>query len=149
MKASLLINLPSLSRKWDGLKVCGLSHSLSSYRTEVSRGSTVVPCMQRREQVDHIKSHNQSTVTDMKISNAFLCIITKLWVSNLFDKVALEGDVLTGFVRNCHGGNVGESLWFVDDCVSVGEALSVLHLDLTASNHPAQLLLDLIWTRMK
>lgn len=30
MKASLLTNLPSSSRKWAGLKVCGVSHSLSS-----------------------------------------------------------------------------------------------------------------------
>ena len=48
MKASLLINLPSLFRKWEGLNMCGLSHSLSSYRTEVSSGNTTVPCMQKK-----------------------------------------------------------------------------------------------------
>lgn len=45
-KASLLTNRPSLSRKWAGLKVCGFSHWLSSYKTEVSRGMTIVPCGQ-------------------------------------------------------------------------------------------------------
>lgn len=43
MKASLLMNRPCSSRKWAGLKVWGLSHSLSSCRTEVSRGNTDVP----------------------------------------------------------------------------------------------------------
>ena len=62
MKASLLINLPSLSRKWDGLKVCGLSHSLSSYRTEVSRGNTIVPCMQMRKTS---LSHTGSNITGL------------------------------------------------------------------------------------
>lgn len=49
MKASLLSNLPSLSRKWEGLKVCGVSHSFSSYRTEARRGNTVVPWTQKQE----------------------------------------------------------------------------------------------------
>lgn len=42
-KASLLTKLPSSSRKWEGLNVFGVSHLLSSWRTEVNRGRTVVP----------------------------------------------------------------------------------------------------------
>lgn len=34
MKASLLTNFPSLSRKWPGLKRLDSSHSLSLYRTD-------------------------------------------------------------------------------------------------------------------
>lgn len=33
-----------MSRKWEGLKLFGLSHSLPSYKTEVRRGKIVVPC---------------------------------------------------------------------------------------------------------
>lgn len=46
MKASLLTNRPWSSRKWAGLNVCGVAHSLSSYRTDVRRGMTIVPCGQ-------------------------------------------------------------------------------------------------------
>lgn len=46
MKASLLTNRPSSSRKWAGLNVCGVTHSLSSCRTEVRRGMIIVPCGQ-------------------------------------------------------------------------------------------------------
>lgn len=46
MKASRLQNRPWSSRKWARLNLCGVSHSLSSYRTEVRRGMTVVPCGQ-------------------------------------------------------------------------------------------------------
>ncbi|TNN68841.1 hypothetical protein EYF80_020876 [Liparis tanakae] len=56
---------------------------------------------------------------------------------------ALEGDVSAGFVRNGHGDNVGQSLCLMDYSVSVRHVLPVLYLDLTASDHPAQLLLDL------
>ena len=48
IKASLLTNFPLSSRKWAGLKVWGLSHSLSSCRTDVSRGITLVPCTTER-----------------------------------------------------------------------------------------------------
>ena len=44
MKASLLTNFPLLSRKWEGLKLSGLSHSVSSHNTDVRRGYTTVPC---------------------------------------------------------------------------------------------------------
>lgn len=49
MKASLLTNFPSLSRKWAGLKWRGSSHSLSSYRTDINRGNTVVPWWRDKE----------------------------------------------------------------------------------------------------
>lgn len=47
MKASLFLNLPSSSRKWEGLKAWGLSHSFSSCRTEVRRVNTVVSWQQK------------------------------------------------------------------------------------------------------
>lgn len=58
MKASLLTNWPFLSRKCEGLKVCGLSHSLSSYRTEVRRGNTIVPC--GKQKISHVDVHLQN-----------------------------------------------------------------------------------------
>ena len=72
-----------------------------------------------------------------------------MWETDLLDEVALEGDISAGFVRNGHGDDVGQSLWLVDDSVSVRQVLPVLHLDLPASNHPAQLLLDLVWMHVK
>jgi len=51
MKASRLTNFPSLSKKWAGWKECGLSHSLSSNRTDIKRGYTVVPWGQFRNLV--------------------------------------------------------------------------------------------------
>lgn len=47
-KASRFTNFPSLSRKWGGWKLRGLSHSVSSYRADIRRGYTVVPCRRRR-----------------------------------------------------------------------------------------------------
>lgn len=44
MNAFLDTNFPCSFRKCPGLNVCGLSHSLSSARTDVSKGKTVVPC---------------------------------------------------------------------------------------------------------
>ena len=32
------------------------------------------------------------------------------WATDPFDKVTLEGDVSAGFVRNSHGGDVGQPL---------------------------------------
>lgn len=63
------------------------------------------------------------------------------------DEEALEGDVSAGFVRNGKGDNVGQSLCLMDDSISVRQVPPVLYSDLTASHHPAQLLLDLVWTR--
>ena len=42
-KASLRLNLPSASRKCSGLNVFGVSHSLSSNRTDVRVPATKVP----------------------------------------------------------------------------------------------------------
>ena len=69
----------------------------------------------------------------------------RLRATDLFDKVALEGDVSAGFVRNWYGDNAGESLCLMNDGVSVGQVLPVIYSDLAASNHPAQLILDLVW----
>lgn len=71
--------------------------------------------------------------------------MTQMRVTDLSNKVALEDDVSAGFVRNGHGDNVGQSLCLVDDGISVRQVSPVIHLDRTASYHPAQLLLDLVW----
>lgn len=65
--------------------------------------------------------------------------------TDLFNKVAFIDDVLAGLVRNSHGNNVGEPLRLVDDGVGERQVLPVLDSDLTASHHPGQLLLDLVW----
>ena len=52
-------------------------------------------------------------------------------------------------VKNGHGENVGQSLCLMDDSISVRQVLPVLSSGLTASYHPAQLLLDLVWTQIK
>ena len=63
----------------------------------------------------------------------------------LSNKIALEGHICAGDVRNRDGKDIRQSLCLMDDSVSVGQVHPVLYLDLTASNHPAQFLLDLVW----
>lgn len=60
---------------------------------------------------------------------------------HLFDDVSLEGDIFGGAVPYC-GHNICHSLYFMNDSISVWQLLLILHLDLTASYNPAQLLLD-------
>lgn len=67
--------------------------------------------------------------------------------TDLLDEESLEGDVLAGFVRKSHGNNVGQSLSLMDDGVREGELPPVFNLNLTESDHPAELLLDLVWER--
>lgn len=67
--------------------------------------------------------------------------------SDLLDEETLEGDVLAGFVRKCHGDDVGQPLSLVDDCVRKGKVPPVFNLNLSRSDHPAQLLLHLVWER--
>lgn len=78
----------------------------------------------------------------------FCCALASEYIksgeTDLLDEVAPEGDVPTSFVRDGHGNDVGQSLCLMDDCVSVGQVLPVLHPDLTASHHMTQLLLDLV-----
>lgn len=66
---------------------------------------------------------------------------------DLFNKVALEGDVSASLVRNGHRTNVTKPLRLMDDGVSERQVLPVLHSDLAASHHPGQLLLDLVWVQ--
>lgn len=71
-----------------------------------------------------------------------------VWILiDLFNKVALKGDVLAGLVRDGQGNNVAQPLWLVDDGVSERQVLPILHSDLSASHHPGQLLLDLVWVQ--
>ena len=65
--------------------------------------------------------------------------------SDLLNEVTLEGDVLAGSARKCHGGDVGQSLCLMDESVSEGQDLPVLEPNLTMSDHPAQLLLELVF----
>lgn len=44
MNAFRVTNFPSSFKKCAGLNVCGVSHSPSSARTDVSKGRTAVPC---------------------------------------------------------------------------------------------------------
>ena len=69
MKASLLTNFPSSSRKWEGLKLSGLSHSVSSHNTDVRRGYTTVPCRERTIQ-EVIKLFIKIFVYDMAVGVA-------------------------------------------------------------------------------
>lgn len=70
-------------------------------------------------------------------------LLTK--ATDLFDKVALIDDILAGLVRNSHGSNVGQPLRLVDDSIGERQVHPVLDSDLTASHHPGQLLVDLVW----
>ena len=65
--------------------------------------------------------------------------------SDLLNEVALEGDVLAGGVRECHGNDVGQSLGLMDDGISVGQVLPVICPDLPTPYRAAQLLMDLVW----
>ena len=73
MKASRLTNFSSLSRKWAGLKEYGLSHSLSSFRTEVRRGTTVVPYGQQKHL--NTSSYKISSIERMQNPTAVLKVV--------------------------------------------------------------------------
>lgn len=62
----------------------------------------------------------------------------------LFDKIALECDILTGLMRNSQRSNVAQSLCLVDDSVNKWQAFPVIYPHLTASYNSAELLLDLV-----
>lgn len=64
--------------------------------------------------------------------------------SDLLNEVTLEGDVFAGSARKWHGGDVGQSQRLVNESVSEGQVLPVLEPNLTMSDHPAQLPLDLV-----
>lgn len=65
--------------------------------------------------------------------------------SHLLDEVTLEGHVLAGPARQRHGQDAGQPLGLVDDGISEGHALTVLHPHLPTSDHPADLLLHLVY----
>lgn len=69
--------------------------------------------------------------------------------SDLFDEVALEGDVLRGLVQNGHGDDVAESLNLVDDGVGVRKVLAVIHVNRPVSDHLVQLVVDALWKKIK
>lgn len=69
--------------------------------------------------------------------------------SDLFDEVALEGDVLRGLVQNGHGDDVAESLNLVDDGVGVRKVLAVIHVNRPVSDHLVQLVVDALWKKNK
>lgn len=71
-------------------------------------------------------------------------LLQKSGESDLLDEETLKSDILAGFVRKCHGDNVGYSLSLMDDSICEGKALPVFNLNLTRSYHPVQLLLDLV-----
>lgn len=72
-----------------------------------------------------------------------------MWVTDLFDEVPIQSDVLAGLMRNIVGANVTQSLWLMDDSINVWEVLPVLYSNRTASNHPPQFLMDLVWMYVK
>lgn len=65
--------------------------------------------------------------------------------SHFCDEVTLEGHVLAGPVRQRHGQDAGQPLGLVDDGISEGKVPPVLHLHLPTSDHPANLLLHLVY----
>lgn len=111
MKASLLINLPLLSRKCKGLKLLGFSHSVSSYRTDVRRGITAVPC----NKIKHIGYSNininiKTSLKEIQRQKKMFNGIKKRKVADLFEKVALKDDIFTYYMRKSQGNDVGKSL---------------------------------------
>lgn len=69
--------------------------------------------------------------------------------TDLWDEITLEGHIPTSPVRQRGGGDVGQSLCFVDHGVSKVQNLPVFQLHLTTPDHLVQLLLDLRCKRPK
>lgn len=66
--------------------------------------------------------------------------------SHLCDEVTLESHVLAGFVRQRYGQDASKPQGLVDDSISEGQVLTVLHLHLPISDHPPDLFLHLVYS---
>lgn len=77
----------------------------------------------------------------------FYAVKCKLTENNtdFFDKVSLEGDIPAGFVWNGHGNDARQSLRLMDHSIGEREVFTIFCPNVTASDHPGQLLLDLVW----
>lgn len=137
MKASLLRNCPSESKKCWGLNTSGVSHSSLSNSTDESIALIGVPWMNREDQ-----ACQRSPI----FFSLCLSLVEQLHLGN---KVSSQHCVFTGHFGESSGDNVSHSLGLMNDGVGVRHVGSVGHSGLTGlSNHPVYFCLDFLCVRI-